>query len=210
VFLFLRKGKSVFTAFVLSQDLYICQACLVEMGAVLDKLEEWWNTFQKETCVLVLGLDNAGKTAALYALKLDEPVEYTIPTIGFNIETIQMGPLSIQTWDLGGQTKLRALWPHYYEQADGIVFVVDSNDRGRVPLAREELQALMAQKELASVPFLILANKQDLPQALRREELITELGLHQVTTTPWHVIECTATKNERVKVGFEWLISVLN
>ena len=69
------------------------------MGALLDKLEDWWQSFNKDTCVLILGLDNAGKTACLYALKLGEALPYTVPTIGFNIEEIQMGNLTIKTWD---------------------------------------------------------------------------------------------------------------
>jgi len=179
------------------------------MGAFFDKLEEWWQSLQKDTCVLILGLDNAGKTAALYALKLGEPMPYTIPTIGFNIEQIDIGNLSIKTWDLGGQTKLRELWPHYYEQSNGVVFVIDSNDRDRLPIVKEELHALLSHKDLSSKPLLILANKQDLPNAARRDELIDFLELNTVTWLIWHVVECTATKNERVKVGFEWLTSTL-
>jgi len=180
------------------------------MGALLDKLEDWWQSFNKDTCVLILGLDNAGKTACLYALKLGEAMPYTVPTIGFNIEEIQMGNLTIKTWDLGGQTKLRELWPHYYEQTDGVVFVIDSNDRDRLPMVKEELHALMSHKELNETPFLILANKQDLPNAIRRDDLKKFLELENVTWLKWHVIECTATENKRVKIGFEWLTSILN
>jgi len=111
---------------------------------------------------------------------------------------------------LGGQTKLRELWPHYYEQTDGVVFVIDSNDRDRLPMVKEELHALMSHKELNETPFLILANKQDLPNAIRRDDLKKFLELENVTWLKWHVIECTATENKRVKIGFEWLTSILN
>ena len=78
--------------------------------------------------IILLGLDAAGKTTMLYKLKLNETVT-TIPTIGFNVETVQPAPgLSMTVWDVGGQQKIRALWRHYYQGADGIIWIVDSND----------------------------------------------------------------------------------
>ena len=156
------------------------------MGLLFTKLEELWASFQRDSCILILGLDNAGKTAVLYALKLEEPVEYTIPTLGFNLEEIKMGNVNIKMWDIGGQTKFRELWPHYFEQASGIAFVVDSNDIDRLELARDELHALVANKELAGKPFLVLGNKQDLPQAVGRDQLIHTLGFDSKLTMAYH------------------------
>ena len=175
------------------------------MGQLFAKLEALWKSFRRDTCLLILGLDNAGKTAVLYALKLEIPVEYTVPTIGFNVEEIKMGNVTLNMWDIGGQTKLRELWPHYFEQASGIAFVVDSNDVDRLELARDELHALISNKELAGKPFLILANKQDLPQAVGKEELVKTLGLDLIHSSPWHILECCAIKNTNLRTGFEWL-----
>jgi small GTP-binding protein len=175
------------------------------MGQLFAKLEELWNSFRRDTCILILGLDNAGKTAVLYALKLEEPMEYTVPTVGFNVEEIQLGHVNIKMWDIGGQSKIRELWPHYFEQANGIAFVVDSNDIDRLQLARNELHALIANKELVGKPFLILANKQDLPRAATKEQLIKHLGLELIHTSPWHIIDCCAIKNTTLRHGFEWL-----
>jgi|TARA_B110000091_G_C13722782_1_gene435539 small GTP-binding protein len=178
---------------------------LLPMGHVYSKLEEWWMSFQNETEILILGLDNAGKTAVLYALQLGEPLECTVPTIGFNVETVAVGNITIKMWDIGGQTKLRALWPHYFEKANGVVFVVDSNDVGRVSVARAELHALLSSKELVGKPFLILANKQDLPLAMSKEKMVKELRLDVVRSSPWHIIECCAVRNQKVRCGFDWL-----
>lgn len=175
------------------------------MGVVFAKLDWLWSSFQRETGILVLGLDNAGKTATLYSLQLGEPVPYTVPTLGFNVEEVAVGKLNVKMWDIGGQTMFRKLWCHYFEQADGIVFVVDSADRDRFVVAKNELHALMSHKELTNKPFLILANKQDLPNAATRSELIDVLGLESVHWLSWHVVECCATKNQRAKTGFEWL-----
>jgi ADP-ribosylation factor protein 1 len=64
----------------------------------------------------------------LYKLKIGEVIN-TIPTIGFNVETVAYKNVNFQVWDVGGQDKIRALWRHYYVGCDGVIFVVDSNDR---------------------------------------------------------------------------------
>lgn len=179
------------------------------MGTVFTHLEMLWQSFHKDSGILILGLDNAGKTATLYAMKLGEAIEYTIPTVGFNVEEINIGRLNIKMWDIGGQDKLRKLWPHYFGQTGGIVFVLDSNDRDRFELAKEELHTLMSHKELNDKPFLVLANKQDLPHAASKGEVIDLLGLETVTWLPWYVVECSALKNEKARVGFEWLADQL-
>ena len=175
------------------------------MGIVFSQLDKLWQSFHRDSAILILGLDNAGKTAVLYALHLGEAIEYTVPTIGFNIEEVAVGNLSIKMWDLGGQERLRALWPHYFGQSDGVVFVFDSSDIDRIETVKTELHPLMSHKELTGKPFLILANKQDLPRALDKKNMIEALGLKAVTWLKWQVVECSATKNNRAKLGFEWL-----
>lgn len=175
------------------------------MGVLFSHLDKLWQSFHRDSAILILGLDNAGKTAVLYALHLGEAIEYTVPTIGFNVEEVAVGNLSIKMWDIGGQERLRALWPHYFGQTDGVVFVVDSSDIDRIPIAKTELHTLMSHKELTGKPFLILANKQDLPRALHKEEMIQALDLKAVTWLKWQVVECSAVKNNRAKLGLEWL-----
>ncbi|RNE98217.1 ADP-ribosylation factor 1, partial [Trypanosoma rangeli] len=85
---------------------------------------------KQEVRILMVGLDAAGKTTILYKLKLGEIVT-TIPTIGFNVETVEYKNLKFTMWDVGGQDVLRPLWRHYYQNTNGIIFVVDSNDRER-------------------------------------------------------------------------------
>merc|ERR1719449_498061 len=93
---------------------------------------------KQEMRILMVGLDAAGKTTILYKLKLGE-VLTTIPTIGFNVETVEYKNISFTIWDVGGQDKIRPLWRHYYQNTQGIIFVVDSNDRDRIGEARDEL-----------------------------------------------------------------------
>lgn len=88
----------------------------------------------KECKVLMLGLDGAGKTTILYNMKSGNVID-TIPTIGFNVETLKFDKVQFMVWDVGGQSKIRALWKHYYEKSKGIIYVVDSSDEERIGLA---------------------------------------------------------------------------
>uniref|UniRef100_A0A3P8RA01 ADP-ribosylation factor 5 n=1 Tax=Astatotilapia calliptera TaxID=8154 RepID=A0A3P8RA01_ASTCA len=96
---------------------------------------------KKQMRILMVGLDAAGKTTILYKLKLGEIVT-TIPTIGFNVETVEFKNISFTVWDVGGQDKIRPLWRHYFQNTQGLIFVVDSNDRERVAESAEDLPAL--------------------------------------------------------------------
>lgn len=89
-----------------------------------------------------VGLDAAGKTTILYKLKLGEIVT-TIPTIGFNVETVEYKNICFTVWDVGGQDKIRPLWRHYFQNTQGFIFVVDSNDRERIAEAHKELQNMV-------------------------------------------------------------------
>ncbi|KAG8055018.1 hypothetical protein GUJ93_ZPchr0001g33131 [Zizania palustris] len=112
-----------------------------EMGLTFTKL--FSRLFaKKEMRILMVGLDAAGKTTILYKLKLGEIVT-TIPTIGFNVETVEYKNISFTVWDVGGQDKIRPLWRHYFQNTQGLIFVVDSNDRERVVEARDELHRML-------------------------------------------------------------------
>merc|ERR1712028_185637 len=109
---------------------------------------------KKDCRILMVGLDAAGKTTILYKLKLGEVVT-TIPTIGFNVETVEYKNIAFTVWDVGGQDKIRPLWRHYYTNTEGIIFVVDSNDRDRVDEARDELNRMLSEDELRCRPSCI-------------------------------------------------------
>ncbi|XP_070644202.1 ADP-ribosylation factor 5 isoform X1 [Bos indicus] len=98
---------------------------------------------KKQMRILMVGLDAAGKTTILYKLKLGEIVT-TIPTIGFNVETVEYKNICFTVWDVGGQDKIRPLWRHYFQNTQGLIFVVDSNDRERVQESADELQKMVS------------------------------------------------------------------
>uniref|UniRef100_A0A4W6DEB3 ADP ribosylation factor 5 n=1 Tax=Lates calcarifer TaxID=8187 RepID=A0A4W6DEB3_LATCA len=135
--------------------------------------------FNGDVCVVLVGLDAAGKTTILYKLKLGEIVT-TIPTIGFNVETVEYKNICFTVWDVGGQDKIRPLWRHYFQNTQGLIFVVDSNDRERVAESAEELSKMIQEDELKEAVLLVFANKQDLPNAMGVSELTDKLGLHNL------------------------------
>ncbi|KAF3764804.1 putative ADP-ribosylation factor ARF1, small GTPase-like protein [Cryphonectria parasitica EP155] len=163
---------------------------------------------KKEMRILMVGLDAAGKTTILYKLKLGEIVT-TIPTIGFNVETVEYKNISFTVWDVGGQDKIRPLWRHYFQNTQGIIFVVDSNDRDRVVEAREELQRMLNEDELREAALLVFANKQDLPNAMNAAEITDKLGLHSLRSRQWYIQSTCATSGDGLYEGLEWLSNVV-
>ena len=159
--------------------------------------------------ILMVGLDAAGKTTILYKLKLGEVVT-TIPTIGFNVENVEYRNISFTVWDVGGQDKIRPLWRHYYQNTQGLIFVVDSNDRARFEDAREELHRMMNEDELRDASILVFANKQDLPEAATAAEITDKLGLDTIRRSNWYIQSTCATSGDGLYEGLDWLSRALS
>ena len=156
--------------------------------------------------LLFLGLDASGKTSVLYRMMGE--VVIMRPTIGFHVETVTRDNFSVVVWDVGGEDKIRPLWRHYFKGCDGVVFVVDSNDRHRIDESRKELDTILADDELRSVPVLIFANKQDLPDAMTVEEVSEALHLGSGTRRLCHVQPSSALRGEGLEEGLTWLTGV--
>merc|ERR1711975_74419 len=164
---------------------------------------------KKDCRILMVGLDAAGKTTILYKLKLGEVVT-TIPTIGFNVETVEYKNISFTVWDVGGQDKIRPLWRHYYQNTQGLIFVVDSNARDRVEDAREELNKMLNEDEMRDAVLLVFANKQDLPNAMPAAEVTEKLGLHNMRNRQWFIQSACATTGDGLYEGLDWMSRTLS
>uniref|UniRef100_A0A7R9YCL1 ADP-ribosylation factor-like protein 3 n=1 Tax=Pinguiococcus pyrenoidosus TaxID=172671 RepID=A0A7R9YCL1_9STRA len=163
----------------------------------------------REARILVLGLDNAGKTTILKKLS-DEDVNHIMPTQGFNIKSLMHAEFKLNVWDIGGQKSIRPYWRNYFDQTDALVYVIDSADRRRLEETGVELGQLLQEDKLLGVPVLIFANKQDLINAASDEELTDGLNLHVIRDREWTVQPCSAKTADGLQEGMEWIVSQMN
>ena len=179
------------------------------MGFFFSKL---WNNLlgKKEIRILMLGLDVAGKTTILHKLGKEEKEKVKIlPTIGFYVESLDYKDWNFITLDLGGADKMRLLFRHYYQNTEGIIYVVDSNDRDRIEDAADELKKLLAEEELKECCVLVMANKQDLNGALSTDEVTKALGMESLTGRTWFVQGTSAKTGLGLEEGLNWMASIL-
>ncbi|KAJ3045832.1 ADP-ribosylation factor, Arf Arf6 [Rhizophlyctis rosea] len=158
----------------------------------------------RDVRILMLGLDSAGKTTILYKLKLGQSVT-TIPTVGFNVESVTYRNIKFNVWDVGGQDKIRPLWRHYFAGTQGLIFVVDSNDPERLDEARVELHRIVSDRDMQDCAILVFANKQDLPRALSPLQVTEALQLPRLQGRLWYVHPSCATTGEGLLDGLQWL-----
>jgi len=157
-----------------------------------------------ECKIVIVGLNNAGKTTILYKLHLGQVV-LTQPTIGSNVEEVKHDNLTFMVWDLGGQETLRASWATYFEDTDAIVFVVDSNDQENMILAKMELFNVVLHEDLKYASLLVLANKQDIQGCRNAGEIAEDLSLHTIRTHEWQIQSCCALTGEGLQEGLTWV-----
>jgi small GTP-binding protein len=173
----------------------------------LRNLLDGWSSM-KDSRILMVGLDGAGKTTVLYKIKLDETVT-TIPTIGFNVETVEYKRINFTVWDIGGQTKIRPLWKHYYNNVDAVIYVVDSNDTERIGEAKDELHQMLRSELLKDAAVLVLANKQDMPRSVAPSELQEKLHMGKLNQRNWFIQPCVACDGKGLFEGLDWLATTL-
>jgi len=189
-----------------------------------------------EYSVLLLGLDNAGKTTLLEQIKAAHsphlhPNFKTVPTVGQNVSTITLPDLYLKIWDVGGQHSLRGLWQHYYASCHAIVFVIDSTDvgdadiskigrdggagdeYGRLEECRLVLEDVLQNADAEGVPLLVLANKQDREDCVEvvriKEGFVRKVfeGEKGGSVRDSRVLPCSALTGTGVEEAVEWLCS---
>jgi ADP-ribosylation factor-like protein 2 len=162
---------------------------------------------EKEMRLLMLGLDNAGKTTILKAFN-GEDINTIEPTLGFNIQTLEYSNYKLNVWDVGGQQTIRSYWRNYFESTDGLIFVIDSSDRARLSDVKKELQQLLQQEKLQGASLLIFANKQDISGASTMAEISELLQLKSIEgDRHWHIESCSAMTKKGLKEGIDWIVN---
>lgn len=186
---------------------------------------------RREAHILVVGLDNSGKSTILnYLKRKEDQVSEVVPTVGFTVEKLSAlnrnrSGITLTAYDMSGQGRYRNLWEHYYDNVEGILFVVDSTDALRLVVARDELEMLLKhQKQIksnedqqrpngsadsstvAEIPILFFANKMDLKDSLPSVKISQTLGLQNFPHNQWHVQASNAITGEGIQEGIDWLI----
>ncbi|XP_041476631.1 ADP-ribosylation factor-like protein 3 [Lytechinus variegatus] len=155
--------------------------------------------------VLLLGLDNAGKTTIAKSLCHEEITDVNA-TLGFNIKKMNAEGVELKLWDVGGQRRLRQYWENYFDDTDLLIYVIDSSDTKRLEETGEELAHLLEEEKLNGVPLLVFANKQDLVGAAPAVEITEGLNLHTIRDRVWQMQACSAITNEGIEDGIQWLV----
>lgn len=136
-------------------------------------------------------------------------VTRTKPTIGLNVGRLQMDGCKLLIWDLGGQTSLRVIWDKYYPEAHALIFVIDSADKDRLKESHQELKRVLSHQDLEGAPVLIFANKQDLHESMKGEDIAKLLAFDQLSLTArrsFRVQDICALKGRGIEEGVKWLL----
>ncbi|OCK94992.1 ARF/SAR protein [Cenococcum geophilum 1.58] len=159
----------------------------------------------KEMRILMLGLDNAGKTTIVKKI-MNEDVSSVSPTLGFIIKTIDYDGYKLNIWDVGGQKTLRTYWKNYFEKTDTLIWVVDATDRERIDDCRRELEGLLLEERLMGASLLVFKNKSDVPGSMTEGEVRQGLQLDSIKTHKWTIMACSAMTGMNLQEGLQWVV----
>ncbi|QPG72829.1 hypothetical protein FOA43_000131 [Brettanomyces nanus] len=163
---------------------------------------------EKEVRVLMLGLDNSGKTTIVKSL-LHKDIKEISPTMGFNIDTISYKGFNMNIWDIGGQSSLRTFWFNYFEKTDFLVWVIDSSSLQRLSENFKEFDKVLKEDRLAGCGLLILINKIDVYQGdteKLKEAVINTLQLQKLENHCWNLLCCSAYSGKNLTKGMDWIV----
>ena len=171
------------------------------MGFIFSKILDFFSRSRSNFKIIILGIQNAGKTTILYRLSLGQLVQ-TTPTIGSNVEEISYNNVKLQAWDLGGQETTRSVWDVYFVNTDAIIYVIDTHDTSYEE-SKNQFYKLLSNEALKNAVILIYANKQDLPGAKGLNEIIQLYELDTIKDHVWHIQPCSAQTGEGLVTGMK-------
>ncbi|XP_055601005.1 ADP-ribosylation factor-like protein 6 isoform X1 [Uranotaenia lowii] len=176
---------------------------------LFDKLANIFKIKKEQINILVVGLNNSGKSTIVNHFKNpDERSSIIVPTVGFSVERFQNQGVFFTAFDMSGATRYRSLWEHHFKSCQGIVFVIDSSDRMRLVVVKDELEILLQHPDISNrrVPILFFANKMDCTDALSSVKIAAGLGLEKIKDKPWHISSSNALTGEGLQDGVQWMV----
>ena len=167
----------------------------------------FWSKPEKK--ILLLGLDNAGKTTILYNLNLGSVIT-TTPTVGFNVESVDTPKVSFRVWDLGGQSTIIPYWRCYFDDTACLIFVIDTSDNDRLDMAYDRLKIVVEDPSMTAPYVAIFANKQDLENVVSVSSIATKISRIIPPDRSWRVFATSAHKNRGINDGIQWLVQTMH
>ncbi|XP_050973653.1 ADP-ribosylation factor-like protein 13B isoform X6 [Labeo rohita] len=170
---------------------------------------------RRKVTLVMVGLDNAGKTATVRGIQGESPLDVA-PTVGFSKVDLKQGKFEVTIFDLGGGKRIRGIWKNYYSESYGVVFVVDSSDVQRIQETRDTMAEVLRHPRIAGKPVLVLANKQDRDGALAEADIIETLSLEKLVNENkclCQIEPCSAVLgygkkvDKSIKNGLNWLLN---
>ncbi|XP_030299917.1 ADP-ribosylation factor-like protein 13B isoform X2 [Calypte anna] len=186
------------------------------MATCCSWLKRWQEPVRKVTLIMV-GLDNAGKTATVRGIQGESP-EDVAPTVGFSKINLKQGRFEVTIFDLGGGKRIRNIWRNYYAESYGVIFVVDSSDIERMEETKQAMIEVLNSPKISGKPVLVLANKQDREGALSEADVIESLSLEKLVNEhkclcqiePCSaVMGCGKKIDKSIKNGLYWLLHTI-
>lgn len=186
------------------------------MANCCNLFKRWREPVRKVTLVMV-GLDNAGKTATAKGIQGEHP-EDVAPTVGFSKIDLRQGKFEVTIFDLGGGKRIRGIWKNYYAESYGVIFVVDSSDEDRMEETKETMSEVLRHPRISGKPILVLANKQDKEGALGEADVIECLSLEKLVNEHkclCQIEPCSAVLgygkkiDKSIKKGLYWLLHII-
>lgn len=158
--------------------------------------------------VVILGLSGAGKTCLLKRYS-NVDISDVKPTLGFNIRNLDL-EVTLNVWDLGGSSDIIQYWPNHFFSTAGLIWIVDSADSMNICESKNRLFEVLSVPSLATIPLVILCNKQDLESALPVSQIKELLNLASINSRKWVIFNCSALENRGFQEGINWLANFFN
>ena len=165
--------------------------------------------FKKQLSITIVGLPNAGKTTLVRAISGQDTETETMPTIGARSSTAKVGNVEFIVYDIGGHQSYQYLWSIHCKTSNVILYVLDSSDQEAVDASQSQLESLFEDPELQNIPILVIANKEDLPEALKENDIVARLRLQEVNSHKFKLFCASAKKRTNVDEIVNWMVDNL-
>ena len=162
--------------------------------------------FSKELTITIIGLPGAGKTTLVRAMSNEDTEAPVVPTIGARASSVKIGNIQFNIRDIGGHKTHQTLWEYYYESSNIVIYVVDSSDEEAISTSESQLETILENENLTNIPFLIVANKQDLPESLPANDIISRLKLQNIEDRNLHLFCVSAKMKTNISEIIQWMI----